>query len=67
MHVAEGDKRKGSSAGLYCAVAAAAAHAADERFHLSTWLRPVTEEERAAVAAAAAARAQQAKNGERHC
>lgn len=43
---------------------AAAAHAADDRWHITSWLRPVTEEESANIAAAAAAARELAKSGE---
>ncbi len=43
---------------------AAAAHAADDRWHITSWLRPVTEEESADIAAAAAAARELAKSGE---
>lgn len=67
MHmVAEGSRSKGVSAGLYCALAAAAVHAVDDRFHMTMWLRPVPEAERIAAEAAAAAAAaeRRASDGE---
>lgn len=46
---AENNRLKAANAGLYAAAAAAAVHAADSRWHMSTWLRPVTEEDRMAA------------------
>jgi hypothetical protein len=49
---AENNRLKAANAGLYAAAAAAAVHAADNRWHMSMWLRPVTQEELIAAAAA---------------
>mmetsp|Transcript_11375 Transcript_11375/g.34186 ORF Transcript_11375/g.34186 Transcript_11375/m.34186 type:complete len:230 (-) Transcript_11375:405-1094(-) len=63
----QGSRSKGVSAGLYCALAAAAVHAVDDRFHMTMWLRPVPEAERiAAEAAAAAAAAERRASDEAH-
>lgn len=51
--IQQNHRLKAANAGLYAAVTAAAVHAADNRWHMSIWLKPVTEEERVAAAAAA--------------
>lgn len=50
--IQQNNRLKAANAGLYAAAAAAAVHAADNRWHMSMWLRPVTQEELIAAAAA---------------